>query len=237
VSTPPDLSLIVLAFNEEESIEGFVRECLAWFDGCPGNHDIVVVDDGSSDATRERAGSTGDKRVQVVTHETNRGMGAGMRTGIRNAKGTHFAVLAGDGQIPASSLDTLLPALSGADIVLSTYTRRHSERYRVLLSKGLRTLMRWALGVNFELEGTYLFPVSIARDDIGVDNVGAETFFFSFELIARAVARGHSTAQVVIEPRARAHGESKVANWSRIRRVGTEVLRFRKRLRTEARSR
>ena len=90
--------------------------------------------------------------------------------------------------------------------------------------------MRVVLGVDFRLEGTYLFPVEVARAEIGLDRIGADTFFFSFELIARAIALGYSVTTVTIEPREREHGASKVANLSRIRRVAEELLRFRLRL-------
>jgi len=105
---------------------------------------------------------------------------------------------------------------------------------RSALSRGFRLYMQLLIGVDFALEGTYLFPVTLARDEIGLDQVAADTFFFSFELIARALQGGHSVADAVISSRPRTDGgASRVANAGRIRRVAAEVLTLRTRLRQE----
>lgn len=235
----PNLSLVVLAFNEEESVGQFLHETLAWLDTQPGEHDVVLVDDGSTDNTIAIAQDVADKdpRVHLVCHPSNQGMGAGMRSGIEHARGDYFVMLPADGQVSPASIEVLLPALQHADIVTSVYTRRANESYRLALSAGLRGLMRMMLGLTFRLEGIYLFPISVAKKEIGLHNVGSSTFFFSFELIARAMGLGHRVETVTIEPRAREHGESKVANWSRIRRVGEELIRFRIRLLQEGKLR
>lgn len=234
----PDLSLVVLAWNEEASVVGFLEESLAWLDGLPGSHEILVVDDGSTDQTADRALEVAarDRRVRVHRHERNQGMGAGMRTGFQNARGDYVSILAADGQVPARALEELLPALDAADIVLSVYSRRPGELYRVGLSVGMRLMMRALLGITFRLEGIYLFPTRVATEEVGLDLVGATTFFFSFELIARALALGHTATTVTIAPLPRQHGASKVANLRRIRRVAGELARFRWRLVKEGRA-
>ena len=233
--TNPRLSIVVLAFNEEANVAAFLAETLAWIDKRGGNDEIIVVDDGSSDDTRQRALAVAerDARVRVVSHERNLGMGAGMRSGIEAARGDMFTVLAADGQVAAEQLELLLPELERADIVTSIYRQRADRLYRLALSRGLRTFMRTLLGIDFQLEGIYLFPVEVARRDIGLHAIGSATFFFSFELIARALARGYRVRTVTIEARPRQHGSSKVANLSRIGRVAKEVVRLRLRLARE----
>lgn len=229
----PNLSLVVLAYNEEESIGWFLEETLAWLSSLPGGrHEVIVVDDGCSDGTADvvRSVMVGDERVRLVSHATNQGMGAGMRSGIAAARGDYFVMLPADGQVPADRIDVLLPQLERAPLVLSVYERRPGERYRVLLSRGLRVMMRVLLGTSFRLEGIYLFPVHVAREEIGLTTIGAETFFFSFELITRALQLGYRAETVVIRPRKRQAGASKVANLRRIRRVADELVRFRVRL-------
>ncbi len=232
----------MLAFNEEAAVGSFLAECLAYLDqldGDPAAHEIVVVDDGSSDATAARVSevATRDRRVRLVSHGVNQGMGAGMRTGYGAATKELLCMLPADGQIPPQEIDKLLPGLARAPIVTSVYSSRPSERYRVVISAGLRGLMLATLGITFKLEGIYLFPRKLAQQDIGLDNIGATTFFFSFELLARAVGRGVPVHTVVVEPRARQAGASKVANFKRIRRVAEELLRFRLRLLRERRLR
>ena len=228
----PDLSLVVLAYDEEATVGPFVEDCLRFLDTRPGDHEVIVVDDGSADATAARVLEVAgrDARVRLVTHLDNMGMGAGMRSGFEHARGSHVSVLAADGQVRAWELDKLIPHLATAPIVLSVYARRPSEVYRVGLSVGLRAVMRVLLGLSFRLEGIYLFPVDVARDEIGLDTVASTTFFFSFELISRAIARGHRTHTVTIEPLPRTAGASKVVSARRIARVAEELAQFRLRL-------
>lgn len=232
----PSLSLIVLAWNEEESVGPYLEETLAWLDTLPGGtHEILLVDDGSTDKTPEivRAIAERDPRVRLLQHTVNRGMGGGMRTGFANARGDYGTILAADGQVKAKELEKLLPHRHKATIISSVYTRRPSERYRVVISLGLRALMRATIGVSFKLEGIYLFPIKLAREGIGLDVIGAETFFFSFELISRALQQGATIYTVKVDPLPRMAGESKVANLSRIKRVAGELWDFRRRLRQE----
>ena len=234
------LSLIYLCWNEEEALGRTLEEALAWGRAQRLDWEILVVDDGSTDGSariaREFEGR--DPHVRLLQHEQNRGMGAGLRTGIAAARMTHFCMLAADGQIAAAEVDKLLPLLAQAPIVLSTYGNRPNNALRTVISRSFRLYMRWLVGVDFALEGTYLFPVALARDEIGLDRVAAHTFFFSFELITRALQSGHDVADAVISSRPRAHGGgSRVANIARIQRVAAEVLALRQRLRLERRAR
>lgn len=234
MSAAPNLSLVLLAYNEEQSLGPVLDDTLAYLDTRPGQHEVIVVDDGSSDGTLAvaRVAEARDPRVRVVVHERNRGMGAGMRSGFGAARGDYVVMLPADGQVRAWEIDKLLPGLGQADIVLSIYGDDRASRglWRVTLSRGLRLLMRALIHVSFELEGIYLFPVRALRE-IGLDSVRAETFFFSFELITLAIERGYTATTVVVRLHDRLAGRSKVANLRQIRRVADELLRFARRRR------
>lgn len=233
---PPSLSLVYLCLNEEEALPRTLDEALAYCRTELADWEIVVVDDGSTDRTAEiaREYASREPRVRLLQHPRNLGMGAGLKTAIRASSKDYFCMLAGDGQIPAAELRKMLPALGQAPIVLSTYGNRPNNWLRTLISRGFRVYMRALVGVDFALEGTYLFPTRLARDEIGLDAVGADTFFFSFELIVRALQRGYTVADTVIGSRERIHGGgSRVANLRQIKRVAAEVLRLRERLAQE----
>jgi len=103
---------VVVPAHDEEALIGTT------LGGIPAFVDrIVVVDDGSSDATADRARTFGDARVDVVVHERNRGVGAAIVTGYRRAL-EHGAdvvcVMAGDNQMDPADLATLvLPVARG----------------------------------------------------------------------------------------------------------------------------
>jgi glycosyltransferase involved in cell wall biosynthesis len=231
----PSVAVIILAFNEEDNLPKMLKESVDFLDARVPEWELLVVDDGSSDNTRAVAQSfaDSDERVRVLVHEQNRGMGAGMKTGIRAATAEYFTIIAGDGQHPTPELEVLLPGLAEADIV-TTYHSNQREPVRRVLSFGFRRAMQWACGINFTLEGIYLFPRRVAVEEIGLDNIPGDTFFFSFELIARAVRAGYSVTVRPMIVRPREHGVSKVATTRRIRRIAGEIYGFRERLKAEA---
>jgi dolichol-phosphate mannosyltransferase len=230
----PSITVIVLAYNEEQNLPRMLRESVDWLKENINEWALIVVDDGSSDGTRAVADewAAKEEHVRVLAHETNQGMGAGMKTGIQATRTEYFTIIAGDGQHPTPELAVMVPGLQEADIV-TTYHRNQREIHRRTLSWGFRKAMAWACGIDFVLEGIYLFPTRVAVDDIGLDRIPGNTFFFSFELIARALRQGQSITVRPMLVRRREHGQSKVASASRIRRIYGEIMDFRRRLARE----
>jgi len=118
-------SIIVPALNEEDAIEGVLRACLAKADGIceQGGVDsveVILVDDGSTDATSEIASRI--EGVRVVRHETNRGYGAALMTGFRAAEGDYLSFLDGDGTCDPEAFGGMLKRLreGGADLTVGT---------------------------------------------------------------------------------------------------------------------
>jgi len=105
------VSVIVPAFNESESIEALVsglRRAAAW-------HEILVVDDGSTDDTGARAARAG---ARVIRHPYNKGNGAAVKTGIRQASGALVLILDADGQHPPADACRLVNGLQDYDLVV-----------------------------------------------------------------------------------------------------------------------
>ena len=105
------VSVIIPAFNEQEAIADLVaalRHAEAW-------HEIVVVDDGSQDATAQRAAEAG---ARVVRHPYNKGNGAAVKTGIRTATGEYVLIVDGDGQHRPEDARRLIARLGEYDLVI-----------------------------------------------------------------------------------------------------------------------
>src|SRR5438067_3365310 len=98
------VAVVVPAHDEEGLIAATLQ-------GIPGFVDrIFVVDDASADETAERARETGDPRVEVVSHDRNRGVGAAIVTGYKRALAERIdaiAVMAGDNQMDPDELEAL----------------------------------------------------------------------------------------------------------------------------------
>ena len=118
----PDLSILMPVFNERATIEAAIDDALTAV--LPvGARELIVVDDGSTDGTRDVLGSrTWPDNVRVVFHPENQGKGAAVRTALAHAEGTFAAILDADLEYRAGDLaDVLEPLVAGeARVVFGT---------------------------------------------------------------------------------------------------------------------
>lgn len=130
------ISVIIPAYNEEEGIGETVRRLKAAYPEV----EILVVDDGSSDATVARAMET--PGVQIVSHPRNRGYGAALKTGIRRCKGTYVAWYDADGQHrPEDLRRVVLPVLEGRhDLVIGVRGRDSASQADRVVGK---LILKW----------------------------------------------------------------------------------------------
>ncbi len=121
-AVPGDLTILMPVFNELKTVEAAIDDALGAELPVPGRQ-LVIVDDGSTDGTRELLrGKKWPDNVTVVEHERNRGKGAALQTGLQHATGEWSAILDADLEYRASDLAPLLePLLSGdARVVFGT---------------------------------------------------------------------------------------------------------------------
>jgi glycosyltransferase involved in cell wall biosynthesis len=111
VSRAESTSIVVPAFNEGHAIAALVtalRAAALW-------GEILVVDDGSSDDTGARAAAAG---ARVIRHPYNKGNGAAVKTGIRQATGAFVLIMDADGQHPPACAERLVSQLDVFDLVV-----------------------------------------------------------------------------------------------------------------------
>ena len=124
MADPAAVSIVIPAFNESESIAEVVavlRAAAPW-------REIIVVDDGSSDGTGERAAAAG---ATVVRHPYNIGNGAAVKNGIRRAAGDYILIVDADGQHPPEEALRIAARLGEYDLVIgarSTETQATQAR-------------------------------------------------------------------------------------------------------------
>jgi glycosyltransferase involved in cell wall biosynthesis len=136
MSRPPDpspLTIIVPALNEETAIEHTLVRLRQAFAGA----EILVIDDGSSDRTGERAAAIAG--VQVVRHETTRGYGASIKTGVRHAAHDTIVWYDADGQHTPEALEVLLERFRAHDLHAAIGSRTNDSAYerRRLIGKAV----------------------------------------------------------------------------------------------------
>jgi len=224
--SPPDLSVIVFALNEEENIPPVLRELAEWLRAHEPRSEIVFVDDGSADDTAgAAAGALEGFPHRIVQHVSNRGIGAALKTGVGASRGAWVTFMPADGQIDPAAIATLRSASTDVDIVFSVYDHRDDGWDRTLLSAGVRGLIRVVHGVTMRSDGPYL----IKRKIFLPAELPPDTFFLNFELPILAMAAGLPHRVVTIACRPRLAGQSKSKSLQRIVGVARDLADLRRR--------
>jgi len=152
------ISAVVPAYNEEDSLEAGVRLLLPQLEAiAPGSCEVIVVDDGSTDATAAILGRiAADPRVRGVRLARNRGKGAALRAGVAASRGELVLICDADMATPPEQLLDLVAALrAGADVVIGSRRLPGSEILRA------QPPLRVALGIVHTRLANLLFRTSV----------------------------------------------------------------------------
>lgn len=198
------IAVVMPAYNEAQLIERAIRAVPLWIDH------VVVVDDGSEDATAQRVAEIGDRRVTLVRHQANMGVGAAIATGYREAFAAGAdvaAVMAGDAQMDPADLSALLtPALVGeADYVKGDRLGFPEARRRMPLSRWLGNhvltwLTRRATGLAVrDSQCGYTALTRTAADRIALEELWPR-YGYPNDLLGRAAAANLRVCEVCVRP-------------------------------------
>ncbi len=137
-STPvASLSIVLPAYNEEANIERSVEQCVAVASRLAKQYEVIVVDDGSSDGTRgvvEGLVRHSQNKVRLLSHHTNRGYGAALRTGVTSARYDFVFFTDSDNQFDVSELEYFLPLMDEYEMVTGFRVYRYDTVLRCMLS-------------------------------------------------------------------------------------------------------
>jgi glycosyltransferase involved in cell wall biosynthesis len=226
---PCSLAIVLLAYDEAASIVAAIADARRFASLYFTGHEIVVVDDGSSDATAAQARACDQGDVRVVQHAQNQGMGASMRDGYAAASTDLVVPLPGDRQVRPASLIGFAARIDPADpmhVVMSEYSVPHAGPTRQLMSVVFRVLVRHVGGYRVDFAGAYMFHRSLL-DRIDAGRTRSQTFLYSFQLLEQMRRLGCRFSQVTIAPFAREVGQSREATLGRVARMFVEIARAR----------
>jgi dolichyl-phosphate beta-glucosyltransferase len=203
----PGLSIVVPAYNEQERLGPTIRSYLEY---CRSRHlpvELIVVDDGSLDATSALVESLSGEypEVRLIRLAENRGKGYAVRTGVVNARGQLVLFADADAATPLSELERLEAAIQGgADVAIGSRAlagegvQVRARFYRRVIGRAFHLLVRTLTvkSVKDTQCGFKLFRGPVAHDLFS--RMRMNGFSFDVELLMMAQRRGYRVAEVPV---------------------------------------
>jgi dolichyl-phosphate beta-glucosyltransferase len=126
--TAPALTVVIPAYNEKARLPATLAKIAPYLRAAHPDHEILVVDDGSTDGTADVARAAGLPNLSVIGYAPNRGKGYAVRQGMLDARGTRRLMTDADLSTPIEDLARLASALdTGADVAIGSRALRTSN--------------------------------------------------------------------------------------------------------------
>lgn len=229
--TAVSISVFFPCYNEQDNVERTVSSALKVLGNLKADFEVIIVDDGSVDATGRIADeiASRDSRVKVIHHKPNRGYGAALKSGFKAATKELVFYTDGDGQFDIHEMPALLPLIKEFDIVSCYRLNRQDPLMRRINGWAWTRLVCFLFGLNvrdidcaFKLYRTEIF------DNIEMSSDGA---LIDAEILARAVRKGYSITQKGVHHFPRTAGEQTGAKLKVILRAFMELIKLSREIR------
>ncbi len=221
------VSVCIPAYNEADHLPQVVEEAFDVLARMPGEHEVLVVDDGSTDSTpavleflaRQWPG------LRVLRHPRNRGLAEAQRTLLRSARGRYIFHIGADGQWRMAEMLRMLPLLQqGYDLVIGVRRRKCYGPWRRLVSWSYNQLVAWLWGQHFQDLGS----LKMARAALWKQlEVQAQSAFANAQRVLLAWANGARVTWLPVEHFPRRRGRSSFVHPRQAMRAAWELVRFR----------
>ena len=225
------LSVILPAYNEEENIIKMLDRTRAVLRDLDVQHEIIVVNDGSTDRTGNLAREwlSSDPSALLVEHTTNRGYGAALKSGLRIASGSLVFFTDSDLQFDIEELEKLLGWIDRFPIVIGFREERKDPLIRRAMASGWGLLIRFLFGLRVkDIDCAFKLFRRQVFDEIALDSIGA---FVNSEILIRARKKGFEIREVPVAHFPRRLGIPSGAKPRIILRAFKELLKLYRELR------
>jgi glycosyltransferase involved in cell wall biosynthesis len=233
-----DVSLVIPAHNERENLRGLVAACDEALRAVDGRHEIVIIEDGSTDDSAAILDAIEREHplLRTIRHQPGKNIGChpSELEGLKTARGDVALFLPADLQVHPSSLPTFLDGATQADVVASHRANRADNLFRRLLSRANNHVERLFMGVRVHDAHSAMLVNRRVLDEI-VPQIISRSALIPAELLLRAHRHGLRVTEVEVEHYPRVAGEQTGADFLEIVAVQLDLLRLRRRLAREAR--
>jgi glycosyltransferase involved in cell wall biosynthesis len=224
------ISVFFPCYNEQDNVARTVEQALAVLRKLNADFEIVIVDDGSSDATGQIADeiSRRDSRVKVVHHHPNLGYGAALQSGFKAATKELVFYTDGDGQFDINEMPLLLPLTERYDIVSCYRLNRQDSFIRKINGWCWTKLVCLMFGMKIrDVDCAFKLYKRKIFDSPGRIELSSTGALIDTEILARAIRKGYSITQKGVHHYPRTAGAQTGANLKVILRAFKELFKLR----------
>lgn len=220
------ISIFFPCYNEEQNVERVTREALAVAGSISDDYEILIVNDGSKDRTGEIADRLAQEHpaVRAIHHEVNKGYGAALQSGFKNATKELVFYTDGDGQFKIEEITKLLPLIEEYDIVSGYRIKRQDSFVRKLNAFLWGALVNALFKIRVsDVDSAFKLYRRKIFDEITLISQGA---LIDTEVLARARAKGYTITEVGVNHYPRVAGEQTGAKLSVILKAFKELFKL-----------
>ena len=206
------VSVVIPVFNEAATLEAV----LAKVDAVDIEKEIIIVDDCSTDGTRDLLSSMNQANRIIVFHESNAGKGAALRTGFSRAIGDYVIVQDADLEYDPGDYSSLMAEARRRNAEAVYGSRFHGPRPQMAFKNWVgNRLLTW---LTNQLYGATLTDMEtcyklIRRDVLAALKIESDRFNVEPELTAKLLMRGTRIFEVPVSYVGRTHSEGKKISW------------------------
>jgi glycosyltransferase involved in cell wall biosynthesis len=205
------ISIFFPALNEEGTVARLAEDFLAIIRSSFDCGELIIVNDGSTDRTREisdRLVQENETCVRAIHHEQSSGYGNALKAGFEAARHELIFFTDGDYQFDVNDLYRMLPHMEECDVVVGYRQDRQDPKYRLLLSRGYNVLVRMLFGLKLrDVDCSFKLFRREALEKISIESTG---YFIDTEIMVKANKVGLRIREIGVRHLPRTSGVSKV---------------------------
>jgi glycosyltransferase involved in cell wall biosynthesis len=208
------LSVIIPVYNEEENLEHATASLVELLEKACADYEVIIVDSASTDRTGDIAQRMAalHPKVKNIRQKARKGFGNGLREGYANATMDYVWYVDADLPYDLDNLVKALPFFPEYDAVIGYKTGRRENAMRWVMSFVYNRFIRLVLGLKYR-DINYSFKI-VKRDVLDKLKLEADGWFVTVELLTQLQKKGYKVKEMLVPFIMRAHGQSKVSNYS-----------------------